>query len=78
MATQTTTEKQRLRQVLPPIQASPEETTPQAVAEPPQEVAQWKDNLGDRIVYVLWMTCFAVTGMYIIVETVTGVLFWGR
>lgn len=49
--------------------------TPSQVAQPDAEpVAQWQDNVGDRVTYLVWMVCFGLMVLYVVVETVLGFL----
>jgi hypothetical protein len=79
VATQSTSERVKLRQAAhgvsvrsEPVAPSRAETAAETTAEP---VAQWKDNVGDRVTYLLWLVCFAAMALYVLVETVMGFLF---
>ena len=74
MATQTKPEKMMLRQAVPgaPVRSEP---VPALSAAPAEPVAQWNDNKGDRYAYLLWLTCFGLMGLYVLAETIGGLLF---
>jgi hypothetical protein len=44
---------------------------------PAEPVAQWEDNIGDRLVYLFWMGCFGLMAIFVAAETILGFL-WKR
>ena len=80
MPTQTKKEKAVPCQALPVAPTTPEPASapPQAEAPSPlpaEPIAQWEDNLGDRVVYALWLVCFALLVLHVFGDTLLGWLF---
>jgi hypothetical protein len=63
-----------LRQALPgtSVRSDPVPAPSPTAAEP---VAQWNDNKGDRYTYLIWLVCFGLMGVYVVAETILGLLF---
>ncbi len=80
MATRTKTERKMLtRQPAPPAPApAPAEPAPPPpaaqVPQAPEPVAQWRDTLGDRLIYLFWLICFALLAIQILGDTFFGFL----
>jgi hypothetical protein len=74
MATQPKPEKVMLRQAAP-IPLAPREETLEPIPQPTEPIAQWQDNRGDRLVYVIWMSCFVLLAAATLWNTLAGFLF---
>lgn len=75
MASQTKTQAPASRLVLPSVPVS--QTKAASEAAPAEPVAQWEDNIGDRLVYLFWMGCFGLMAIFVVAETILGFL-WKR
>jgi hypothetical protein len=74
VATQTKIEKAMLRQAIPgaSVRSEPVQPPRPVTAEP---IAQWDDNKTDRYTYLFWLICFGLMGVYVLAETISGLLF---
>jgi hypothetical protein len=75
MASQTMTQAPAPRQVLPSVPVS--QTKAASETAPAEPVAQWEDNIGDRLVSLFWMGCFGLMAIFVAAETILGFL-WKR
>jgi hypothetical protein len=71
MSTRSKTEKAMLRQAVPGKSTPPKEAETETPAAP-EPIAQWKDNIGDRLTYLFWLACFGLLAFHVLAETIVG------
>ena len=62
-----------LRQAVPG-KATPAPERGDETAASPEPIAQWKDNIGDRLTYLFWLGCFGLMAFHVLAETIVGFL----